>query len=44
MITGDLTFNGAKTSAKKFAELFAPLKKAGVALIAIPGNHDIFDG
>lgn len=44
VITGDLTFNGAKASAKKFAELFAPLKKAGVALIAIPGNHDIFDG
>ncbi|MGN1408141.1 metallophosphoesterase family protein [Lactobacillus sp.] len=44
VITGDLTFNGAKASAKKFAEHLAPLKDAGVALIAIPGNHDIFDG
>ncbi|GHV97740.1 3',5'-cyclic-nucleotide phosphodiesterase [Lactobacillus nasalidis] len=44
IITGDLTFNGAKRSAERLAEIFAPLKAAGVALLVIPGNHDIYDG
>ena len=44
IITGDLTFNGEKLSAEKMAWIFAPLKKAGVAFLVIPGNHDIYDG
>ena len=44
VITGDLTFNGAKRSAERLGEIFAPLKKAGIALLVIPGNHDIYDG
>ena len=44
VITGDLTFNGAKRSAERLGEIFAPLKEAGIALLVIPGNHDIYDG
>ena len=44
IITGDLTFNGAKRSAERLGEIFAPLKEAGIALLVIPGNHDIYDG
>lgn len=44
ILTGDLTLNGEKLSAEKMQELFAPLKKAGISLYCIPGNHDIFDG
>lgn len=44
IITGDLTFNGELTSAKKLSAIFAPLKKAGIHLFVVPGNHDIFDG
>lgn len=44
IITGDLTFNGAKRSAERLREIFAPLKEAGIALLVIPGNHDIYDG
>lgn len=44
IITGDLTFNGEKLSAIKLAQIFSPLKKAGIHLWVIPGNHDIYDG
>ena len=39
-----MTFNGAKRSAERLGEIFAPLKEAGIALLVIPGNHDIYDG
>lgn len=44
IITGDLTFNGAKLSAAKLAEIFSPLQKSKIYLLVIPGNHDIYDG
>lgn len=44
IITGDLTLNGEKISAEKLADILAPLKKAGIKLYCIPGNHDIHDG
>lgn len=44
IITGDLTLNGEKQSAKKMAQLFKPLKEKQIALYCIPGNHDIYDG
>jgi len=44
VITGDVTFNGALTSAKSLAKRLSPLKKAGVKLLILPGNHDIYDG
>lgn len=44
IVTGDITFNGAKKSAERFSEIFAPLKEAGIQLLVTPGNHDIYDG
>lgn len=44
IITGDLTFNGELESAKRLAEIFKPLKKARIAFLVVPGNHDINDG
>lgn len=44
IITGDLTLNGEKVSAEKMAAILAPLKKSGIKLYCIPGNHDIHDG
>lgn len=44
IFTGDLTLNGEKISGEKLAELFEPLQKAGIPVLAIPGNHDIHDG
>lgn len=44
VITGDLTFNGAKLSAKELAQIFAPLAENKIAFLVLPGNHDIHDG
>ncbi|WP_125704706.1 metallophosphoesterase [Lacticaseibacillus daqingensis] len=44
VLTGDVTFNGAKASAQSLAKRLAPLQRAGIAVLAVPGNHDIFDG
>lgn len=44
IITGDLTFNGELASATSLAKRLAPLAKAGIRLLVIPGNHDIYDG
>lgn len=42
VVTGDVTFNGERVSAKKFAEIFKPLEET--QLLVLPGNHDIYDG
>ncbi|WP_179396280.1 metallophosphoesterase [Lacticaseibacillus absianus] len=44
IITGDVTFNGALASAQSIAKRLAPLQAAGIRLLVIPGNHDIYDG
>lgn len=44
IITGDLTFNGAKMSAEDLADIFAPLEENNIAFLPLPGNHDIYDG
>ncbi|WP_461214580.1 metallophosphoesterase [Lacticaseibacillus sp. GG6-2] len=44
IITGDVTFNGELASAKSIAKRLAPLPRAGIRLLVIPGNHDIYDG
>ncbi|MFD0896858.1 metallophosphoesterase [Loigolactobacillus binensis] len=44
IITGDVTFNGELASAKSLARRLRPLQKAGIHLLIIPGNHDIYDG
>ena len=43
IVTGDVTFNGERVSAQRFAEIFRPLK-GKTKLLILPGNHDIFDG
>lgn len=44
IITGDVTFNGAKISGERLANIFKPLTKNKIAFLVLPGNHDIFDG
>lgn len=40
IISGDLTFNGARESHLAFAKKIAPIRDAGIDVIALPGNHD----
>ena len=42
IVTGDVTFNGERVSAEKFAEILKPLEET--QLLVLPGNHDIYDG
>lgn len=42
VVTGDVTFNGERVSAERFAEIFKHLKST--KLLVLPGNHDIYDG
>lgn len=42
VVTGDITFNGERESAERFAKIFKSLKYT--KLLVVPGNHDIFDG
>ncbi|MBO3731049.1 metallophosphoesterase [Lactobacillus paragasseri] len=42
IVTGDVTFNGERVSAERFAEIFKPLTKT--KLLVLPGNHDVYDG
>lgn len=37
VVTGDVTFNGERVSAEKFAEIFQPLKDT--KLLVLPGNR-----
>ena len=44
IITGDVTFNGEKTSAESLMHRLQPLVDHGIKVLIIPGNHDIYDG
>ncbi|MBM7710202.1 3',5'-cyclic AMP phosphodiesterase CpdA [Enterococcus lemanii] len=44
ILTGDLTLNGEKESLDQMTQTLAPLKKVGIFVFAIPGNHDIHNG
>lgn len=41
IITGDLTFNGEKLSHETLANKLQRLKKDGIEVLVIPGNHDL---
>ena len=41
VLTGDLTFNGEKTSHEKLSEKLMRLKDHDIPVAIIPGNHDI---
>lgn len=41
ILTGDLTFNGARASHEALAAKLALIEKAGIPVLVIPGNHDL---
>lgn len=41
ILSGDLTFNGAKLSHEDLVRRLAPIREAGIPVFAIPGNHDL---
>lgn len=41
ILTGDLTFNGARKSHEDLAEKLTKIESAGVPVLVIPGNHDL---
>jgi Icc-related predicted phosphoesterase len=41
ILTGDMTFNGEKTSHRQVAGRLHRLRQAGIPVLVIPGNHDL---
>jgi 3',5'-cyclic AMP phosphodiesterase CpdA len=41
ILSGDLTLNGDEESHRELVELLRPIKKAGIGLFVMPGNHDV---
>lgn len=41
LLSGDLTFNGARKSHEALIEKLSKIKEAGIPVLAIPGNHDL---
>ncbi len=41
ILTGDITFNGELLSLQEASEKLAAVKKAGIPVLVLPGNHDI---
>jgi len=42
ILSGDLTFNGAKKSHEDLAMKLSRLDQAGIPVLALPGNHDLY--
>jgi len=42
ILSGDLTFNGAKKSHEELAEKLRRVDQAGVPVFVLPGNHDLY--
>ena len=42
ILSGDLTFNGARESHEALAEKLARIQSAGVPVFVLPGNHDLY--
>ena len=42
ILTGDISFNGEKESHLALAEKLASLEEAGVPVLVLPGNHDMY--
>ena len=42
ILTGDVSFNGEKASHLALAEKLALLEEAGVPVLVLPGNHDMY--
>jgi 3',5'-cyclic AMP phosphodiesterase CpdA len=43
VVTGDLTFNGARTSHRRLAEMLESIRNAGIPVLVLPGNHDLYN-
>jgi len=41
VFSGDLTFNGARESHEQLAAKLARIRKAGIPVFVLPGNHDL---
>ena len=41
ILCGDLTFNGARKSHEDLAAKLLRIRKAGIPVLAMPGNHDL---
>lgn len=41
ILSGDLTFNGAKASHEDLTQKLSKIENAGIDVLAIPGNHDV---
>ena len=44
ILTGDISFNGARASHEALAKKLAALEAAGVPVFVLPGNHDVYRG
>ena len=42
ILSGDLTFNGAKKSHEDLAEKLRRIDQAGIPVLVLPGNHDLY--
>ena len=42
LLTGDISFNGERESHLALAEKLAALEEAGVPVLVLPGNHDLY--
>lgn len=42
ILSGDITFNGEKESHISLAEKFKKIEEAGISVLALPGNHDLY--
>ncbi len=42
ILTGDISFNGAQESHRALAEKLAALEEAGITVLVLPGNHDVY--
>ncbi len=42
ILSGDLTFNGAKKSHEDLAAKLRPIRESGVPVYVLPGNHDVY--
>ncbi len=41
LLSGDLTFNGARKSHEALIEKLSRIKEAGIRVLVLPGNHDL---
>lgn len=44
ILTGDISFNGARASHESLAEKLRRVEAAGIPVFVLPGNHDVYRG